>query len=127
MKRLEKKFHIPVFIIFGNHDFYQKERYWFSFPKMSIYLHPETVETKNNDKKWRTSLSVDLVIDNSLDSKDKVMEFSSRTHGITILICITGNLVPLKRGTMLLSSLQKMQEKIRLKLGFGAYPCANSS
>ena len=40
MKRLEKN-HIYCIYNIRNHDFYQKERYWFSFPKMSIYLHPE--------------------------------------------------------------------------------------
>ena len=39
MKRLEKN-HIPVFIIFEI-MISIKKRYWFSFPKMSIYLHPK--------------------------------------------------------------------------------------
>lgn len=45
IERLHEK-KIPVFMNFGNHDFYEPERYWFTFPK-NIQLFTQTeVETK---------------------------------------------------------------------------------
>lgn len=38
---------ISVFMNFGNHDFYQAERYWFAFPKNIQLFANETVETKH--------------------------------------------------------------------------------
>lgn len=38
---------IPVFMNFGNHDFYQAERYWFEFPENIHLFTDEAVETKN--------------------------------------------------------------------------------
>ncbi|WP_407856026.1 metallophosphoesterase [Enterococcus hailinensis] len=37
---------IPVFMNFGNHDFYQAERYWFAFPNNIQLFSDEQVETK---------------------------------------------------------------------------------
>lgn len=37
---------IPVFMIFGNHDYYQPEKYWFPFPDNLQLFTSETVETK---------------------------------------------------------------------------------
>ena len=78
MKRLEKN-HIPVFIIFGNHDFYQKERYWFSFPKNVHLFTSETVETKKITIKSGETVSLSgFSYRQPWIQKDKVMEFPSR-------------------------------------------------
>ncbi|MFQ7234478.1 MAG: metallophosphoesterase family protein [Enterococcus hulanensis] len=37
---------IPVFMNFGNHDFYQADRYWFAFPENIQLFDAEQVETK---------------------------------------------------------------------------------
>lgn len=37
---------IPVFMNFGNHDFYQADRYWFAFPENIQLFVDEQVETK---------------------------------------------------------------------------------
>lgn len=37
---------IPVAIIFGNHDYYQEDRYWFAFPKNTQVFTSETVTTQ---------------------------------------------------------------------------------
>ncbi|MFV0559999.1 MAG: exonuclease SbcCD subunit D [Enterococcus sp.] len=54
MKKLEAE-NIPVYLIFGNHDYYQEERYWFEFPKNVHLYKNEQVETKyfttKNDEK----------------------------------------------------------------------------
>lgn len=44
IKRLGEH-NISVFLTFGNHDFYQKERYWFEFPENLSLFTSETVET----------------------------------------------------------------------------------
>ncbi|GMA48319.1 metallophosphoesterase family protein [Tetragenococcus muriaticus] len=36
---------IPVYMIFGNHDFYEKERYWFDFPANVHLFKEESVQT----------------------------------------------------------------------------------
>lgn len=38
---------IPVFMNFGNHDFYQAERYWFAFPENIQLFADENIETKH--------------------------------------------------------------------------------
>ncbi|OQO67967.1 metallophosphoesterase [Enterococcus villorum] len=45
IERLNEK-KIDVFMIFGNHDYYQKERYWFTFPENVHLFSSEEVETK---------------------------------------------------------------------------------
>lgn len=37
---------IPILLNFGNHDFYEPERYWFDFPSNVQLFTKETVETK---------------------------------------------------------------------------------
>lgn len=46
---------IPVYLIFGNHDYYEESRYWFSFPENVVLFETETVKsivatTKNEEK-----------------------------------------------------------------------------
>ncbi|MBF8808577.1 MAG: metallophosphoesterase [Enterococcus lacertideformus] len=45
MQRLNEK-NIDVYMIFGNHDYYQKERYWFTFPENVHLFISEEVKTK---------------------------------------------------------------------------------
>ncbi|MGG5371209.1 metallophosphoesterase family protein [Enterococcus sp. AZ196] len=45
MARLDEA-SIPVFMNFGNHDFYQADRYWFAFPDNIQRFNTEQVETK---------------------------------------------------------------------------------
>lgn len=44
MERL-KEANILVYMIFGNHDYYEKERYWFEFPENVHLFTEETVKT----------------------------------------------------------------------------------
>ncbi|QIL45714.1 DNA repair exonuclease [Vagococcus coleopterorum] len=37
---------IPVYLTFGNHDYYQAEKYWFKFPKNTYLFNSEEIETK---------------------------------------------------------------------------------
>lgn len=45
MNRLAEK-NIPVVMNFGNHDYYQSQRYWFDFPENMQLFTDETVATK---------------------------------------------------------------------------------
>lgn len=47
MESLErlKQAEIPVIIAFGNHDYYQKQRYWFDFPDNVFLFDKEQVQT----------------------------------------------------------------------------------
>jgi DNA repair exonuclease SbcCD nuclease subunit len=44
MERLNQQ-DIPVYLIFGNHDYYEAERYWFEFPENVHLFVDETVTT----------------------------------------------------------------------------------
>lgn len=44
MERLNEQ-NIPVYMNFGNHDYYEKERYWFDFPANVHLFKEETVQT----------------------------------------------------------------------------------
>jgi len=44
LKRLEEV-GIPVILSFGNHDYYEKNRYWFDFPSNVHVFYSETVES----------------------------------------------------------------------------------
>lgn len=125
MKRLEKN-HIPVFIIFGNHDFYQKERYWFSFPKNVHLFTSETVETKKITIKSGETVSLSgFSYRQPWIQKDKVMEFPSRElTDYHIGIVPRGTWRLSKRKLCSFPTLKDARKGIRL-LGFRAYPCAN--
>ena len=45
IERLNEK-EISVYLTFGNHDYYQSERYWFTFPENVHLFTLEEVETK---------------------------------------------------------------------------------
>ncbi|MGM0126098.1 DNA repair protein SbcD/Mre11 [Enterococcus sp. AZ194] len=78
MSRLSDR-QVPVFLIFGNHDYYQSERYWFEFPE-NVYLYTsEKVETKQ----WKTRQGESVAISgfsytNQWLKTAKVSEFPSR-------------------------------------------------
>ena len=44
MQRLQAQ-NIPVYMIFGNHDYFEKERYWFEFPENVHLFEEEQVRT----------------------------------------------------------------------------------
>jgi DNA repair exonuclease len=44
MQRLQAQ-NIPVYMIFGNHDYFEKERYWFEFPENVHLFEEEEVNT----------------------------------------------------------------------------------
>ncbi|WP_130706247.1 metallophosphoesterase [Tetragenococcus halophilus] len=44
MEQLNKE-NIPVYMIFGNHDYYEEERYWFDFPTNVHLFKEEKVQT----------------------------------------------------------------------------------
>ena len=50
---------IPVYLIFGNHDYYEENLYWFSFPENVVLFETETVKsivaTTKNDEKYALS------------------------------------------------------------------------
>lgn len=48
MSRLEVA-HIPVYLSFGNHDYYEEARYWFDFPKNVHLFTEETVQTTTGE------------------------------------------------------------------------------
>lgn len=57
MQQFEKlaQAEIPVYLIFGNHDYYEENRYWFAFPDNVVLFETETVKTitattKNGEK-----------------------------------------------------------------------------
>lgn len=49
---------IPVFMNFGNHDYYQAERYWFTFPDNVVLFTDEAVETKRFTTKRGEAVAV---------------------------------------------------------------------
>ncbi|THE06920.1 DNA repair exonuclease [Enterococcus hirae] len=78
LKRLEAH-KIPIFLTFGNHDFYQKERYWFEFPENLFLFTSETIETKKI-----TTVSGETVAISGFSythpwiQKEKVIDFPQR-------------------------------------------------
>ena len=52
---------IPVYMIFGNHDYYDPQRYWFAFPENVILFSSEEVQTvQGTTKTVKPMQSVDL-------------------------------------------------------------------
>lgn len=78
MNRLSER-NIPVYMIFGNHDFYQQERYWFDFPK-NIFLFPtERVETKELVISSGEKIAISgFSYEHPRIQKEKITEFPSR-------------------------------------------------
>ena len=57
MNRL-KQHKIDVYMIFGNHDYYQEERYWFKFPENVHLFTSENVETKTVMSKSKEEVAI---------------------------------------------------------------------
>lgn len=57
MDRLKQN-HIDVYMIFGNHDYYQQERYWFKFPENVHLFISENVETKKFMSKSKEEVAI---------------------------------------------------------------------
>lgn len=57
MSRLEVA-HIPVYLSFGNHDYYEEARYWFDFPKNVHLFTEETVQTITGETKQGVSYCI---------------------------------------------------------------------
>lgn len=57
MQRL-KEADIPVYLIFGNHDYYEEERYWFDFPENVVLFTSETVATVQHTAKSNESYAI---------------------------------------------------------------------
>lgn len=57
MSRLEVA-HIPVYLSFGNHDYYEEARYWFDFPKNVHLFTEETVQTIIGETKQGVSYCI---------------------------------------------------------------------
>ena len=57
MSRLEVA-HIPVYLSFGNHDYYEEARYWFDFPKNVHLFTEETVQTITGKTKQGVSYCI---------------------------------------------------------------------
>ncbi|RSU06960.1 hypothetical protein CBF30_06785 [Vagococcus entomophilus] len=82
LTRLDEQ-NIPVVLIFGNHDYYASERYWFSFPK-NVYLFDSeqvqtlVLETKTKEKVALTGFSYE----NRWIQAAKIQEFPVRSREI---------------------------------------------
>ena len=57
MERLNQS-NIDVYMIFGNHDYYQQERYWFKFPDNVHLFTSESVETKKLISKSKEEVAI---------------------------------------------------------------------
>lgn len=80
LQRLAAK-KIPVFIIFGNHDYYQAEKYWFEFPENVRLFTQEEVQTKQ----FRTKRGEQVAISGfsycqPWINERKALEFPSRAQ-----------------------------------------------
>ena len=57
MSRLEVA-DIPIYLSFGNHDYYEEARYWFDFPKNVHLFTEETVQTITGETKQGVSYCI---------------------------------------------------------------------
>ncbi|MTD41948.1 DNA repair exonuclease [Erwinia sp. CPCC 100877] len=88
MKHLEQA-DIPVFMTFGNHDYYIEDRYWFAFPKNLHLFQLEQVEThyfmtKNHEKVAVSGFSYEQAWIN----ENKLAEFPPKDPTVDIHIGI---------------------------------------
>ncbi|GEQ48309.1 DNA repair exonuclease [Tetragenococcus koreensis] len=81
MERLNKE-HIPVYMIFGNHDYYEKERYWFDFPANVQLFKEENVQTITGRTKKGESYAISsFSYLHPQISKKKINEFPTKQEG----------------------------------------------
>jgi exonuclease SbcD len=110
MDRLNQK-GIPVYLIFGNHDFYQPERYWFDFPENVHLFKSEEVETKNLQLSSGETVALSgFSYCHPWIQKEKAAEFPSRSADYHIGI-YHGELGTEGKGNYAPFTLSQMKEK----------------
>nr|WP_242590329.1 DNA repair exonuclease [Enterococcus sp. MSG2901] len=111
MERLNK-INISVYMIFGNHDYYQKERYWFDFPENVHLFVDEEVKTKefklNSGEKVAISA---FSYCHPWIQQEKVLEFPSRGNVDYHIGMYHGELGTRDHGKYAPFSSSQMQEK----------------
>ncbi|MBO1306641.1 DNA repair exonuclease [Enterococcus sp. 669A] len=79
MERLNQA-EIPVFMNFGNHDYYQAERYWFTFPDNVVLFTQEAVETKRfTTKKGEQAAVTSFSFQHPLIEQEMIDQFPTKT------------------------------------------------
>lgn len=79
MERLNQA-EIPVFMNFGNHDYYQAERYWFTFPDNVVLFTREVVETKRfTTKKGEQAAVTSFSFQHPLIEQEMIDQFPTKT------------------------------------------------
>ncbi len=79
MERLNQA-EIPVFMNFGNHDYYQAERYWFTFPDNVVLFTQEAVETKRfTTKKGEQVAVTSFSFQHPLIEQEMIDQFPTKT------------------------------------------------
>lgn len=79
IQRLEQQ-DIFVYMIFGNHDYYDESRYWFEFPKNVILLQEEQVMTKTAQTKQGISYAISgFSYHQPWITTNKISEFPSKS------------------------------------------------
>lgn len=75
MGRLQAE-NIPVFMNFGNHDFFEAQRYWFQFPENLYLFKEETVTTKTFTTRAGTKVAISsFSYQHSHIAENKMTEF----------------------------------------------------
>ena len=70
---------IPVYMIFGNHDYYDPQRYWFAFPENVILFSSEEVQTvQGTTKNGETYAISGFSYQHPWIAENKVTEFPAR-------------------------------------------------
>ncbi|BDG67928.1 phosphoesterase [Enterococcus innesii] len=70
---------IPVYMIFGNHDYYDPQRYWFAFPENVILFSSEEVQTVQGTTKNDETYAISgFSYQHPWIAENKVTEFPAR-------------------------------------------------
>lgn len=78
LERLNKA-EIPVILTFGNHDYFQRERYWFEFPKnVYLFTEEEVTSIQLTTKKGERVEIAGFSYQNRWISDDKLKDFPIR-------------------------------------------------
>lgn len=111
MQRLNEK-KIKVYMIFGNHDYYQQERYWFKFPDNVHLFSSETVETKKLITKAGEKIAISgFSYQHQWIQLDKVTEFPFRVSADYHIGMYHGEVGGERTGNYAPFQPSKMQEK----------------
>ncbi|AIM25366.1 metallophosphoesterase family protein [Melissococcus plutonius] len=88
LKRLEEV-NIPVVLTFGNHDYYNKDRYWFAFPENVFVFASEQVETIHLLSKQKETIAISgFSYEHPWINEDKLTNFPIRDSKAAIHIGI---------------------------------------